>query len=228
MLDNHYKDNNRSSILSSTGSDESVIILHPRKTAYLWVLAVLVGGLLFSLLLYAVLFSSEWSGNRHSGLSSAARTNVNSIALVRDVEFLKGQMNILITGAMESKIKQLEGSLRSGIISATDLTTVRELKEDLKVLKAYSLQNASTTFGLLDGSEKIGASVHAGASLYSDELLHEIGQVKNLFYISIASWGVAIVLFAGTWLRSYYQLRQIQSERMFRHQMLGKPKTGIY
>ncbi|MGH8548026.1 MAG: hypothetical protein ACRERU_05400 [Methylococcales bacterium] len=224
-----YKDNkNSSSILSPAGSDESVIVLYPRNTQYWWMFAMLFGGLLATLVLYVLLSLSQPGGNPHSGVSSAVASNVNSAALVRDVEFLKRQMNILITGAMESKIQQLEVSLQRGIISASDLTTVRELKEELKVLKAYSLEDAATTFGLLNGSEKIAGPMYGGASPYSDQMLEEVSQIKNLFYFSIASWGVAILLFAGAGLAGFFRLRQLQSERLFRHPMLGKPKTGLY
>jgi hypothetical protein len=228
MLENGYKYNkNRSTIRLPDGADETVVILRPRNAPYLWGVAALLGGLLLSLFAYALLSVSEPAGNQPSGLSSAA-PNGGSTELVRDVELLKGQMSVLITGAMESKIRRLEGSLQSGMISATDLTTLRELKEDLKVLKTYSLQNAATTFGLFEGAGKITGPVHAGAALYPDELLHEISNIKNFFYISIASWGIAIVLFAGAWLTGFYRFRQLQSERLFRQQMLGKPKTGYF
>lgn len=214
--------------MSSTGPEESVIVLYPRTRVHLGIVAVLAGGLLLSLAFYAFLSFSEDRGDRQSARLSAIQPMLDSTALQKDVELLKGQMNILITGAMETKIRRLEQGLKSGVISRTDLATVQELKEDLKVLKAYSVQNASMTFGSADGSEKREGPMHAEAALYSDELLHEISRIRALFYISIASWGFAIVLFAGNWFTSYHRLRQIRSEGFVRRQMLGKPKIETY
>jgi hypothetical protein len=226
MSDNVYKDNkNRFSIMSSAGSGDTVIVLRQPRSPYFWVFAVLVGGLVTSLLFY-VFLSLPRSGSNSNSNSNSKASNLNSAALLaKDVEFLKGQMNILITGAMESKIQQLEESIQSGILSGTELGTVQALKEDLKALKAYSVQNASMTLGLAGDADNRGAQSPSRASLYSDELLQEVSKIKSLFYISIASWGVAIVIFGGTWARGYYRLRQIQSERLYRHQLLEKPKT---
>ena len=224
MSDNVYKNkNNGVAIRPSVELDEPLIVLGPQNRRYFWVFAVLFAGLLCSMGLFVYLMLSESGVGRQpvvSGMSSAA--------LARDVEMLKRRTNLLITGAMESKIGQLEHSLQSGIISHADLVTIQELKEDLNALKSYSSQNGTATFGLLNGLEKMGGPFQTGASLYSDEILHEISNIKNLFYISIASWGVAIVVFGGTWLRGYFHLRQIQNERTFRHRMLEKPKAGIY
>jgi hypothetical protein len=229
MLDNVYKNNkNGSSVVTSAGTGESVIVLRPQPGPYWWVFAVLVTGLLATLVLYFFLSLSKSGADRYSHVLSGSSSNVHSATLVRDIESLKGQMNILITGAMETKIQQLEESLQSGIISAADLGTIRELKEDLKALRAYSVQKASTTFGLTIGSENPGGQTAVGLSQYSEELLNEVSKMKNLFYISIASWGVAIVIFGGTWLRGYYRLKQVRCERLFHHQLLEKPKTGLY
>ncbi len=197
-----------------------------RNPSHLWVFGVLFAGLVSTLILFIGLSFPEQGINPRT--EGDPELNRNSTMLARDMEFLKGQMNVLITGAMESKIQQLEISLQNGIVSSTDLTTVKELKEDLKALKAYSLQNASTTFSLLGNSGNLRAESYPDASLYSDELLRQISTMKNLFFVSIASWGVAIVIFGATWLRGYYRFRQIRTERPVPPQLLGKPKPGLY
>ncbi|MGR9105710.1 MAG: hypothetical protein ACU843_02165 [Gammaproteobacteria bacterium] len=204
-----------------------MIVQPARNSLIAWVFAALVTGLLVTLVLY--LYSSPQRSISYRPASVAATNAVPaSRTLVDDVELLKGQMSVLLSGAMESKIENLERSLRSGIISRTDLATVQELKEDLQNVKAYSLRNAATTLGLLNQSAAMAGRMQPAASLYSDELLQEISNMKNLFYVSIASWGIAIVIFGGTWMRGYCRLKQIQNERLFRLQTLGKPETRLY
>lgn len=198
---------------------------------FLWMFALLVAGLFCILALFVLLPLSGDAGEINSAVPLPPVSEGYSTALRRDVELLKGQMNVLIAGAMETKIQRLESSLQSGIISATDLETIQELKESLKALKVYSIQNASATAGLQNDTEKAARATqptHARALLYSDEVTHEIASIRNLVYVSIASWGFAIVVFGGVWLRGFYRLRRIQSEQWFRHQMLEKPKSRHY
>ncbi|MGH8500055.1 MAG: hypothetical protein ACRERV_14805 [Methylococcales bacterium] len=228
MSDNVYKYNKRRpSIVSSTGSDEPVIVLHPYNPTFLWVFAGLFAGLISTLALFAFLSRPDVSGNYRSGLLlSPSTAGLNSNSLAGDVEFIKGEMDLLITGAMESKIQQLEASLTSGIVSRRDLATLQELKESLNILKAYSVRNAAMAAGLLGVADRTGGSMQTQASLYSDKLLREVSNIRNLLYIGIISWGGVILIIGGAWLRGYYRFRQIQCEQLFRHRLLDKPKTG--
>ncbi len=228
MSDNVYKYNKSgSSIVSSTGSHESIIVLRSYNPTHFWLFVVLIVGLVCISAQIVFLYRSEAPGNYRSGLwLSSSAVSLNSNSVVRDIEFIKGQMNLLITGAMESKIQQLEQSLKSGIISRGDLATLQDLKENLNTLKAYSVRNASTAAGLLGGADRTQGPMQAQTLLYSDKLLEEISNIKNLFYISIISWSGVILIIGGTWLRGYYRFRQIQCEQLFRRQLLDKSKIG--
>ncbi|MGH8477513.1 MAG: hypothetical protein ACRER2_17405 [Methylococcales bacterium] len=191
--------------------------MRPHLPAFIGAIAILIIALTSTAVLFVFLFRSEFPGNLQSGFLSSPSNFV-----LRDVELIKGQMNLLITGSMESKFAQLETSLKSGIISRRDLATLQELKENLAVLKAYSVQNASTAATL-----PATPTVPVPASLGSDRVLQEISNIRKMFYISIISWGGLIVVIAGTWLRSHYRFRQIKSERPLCQPLLDKPKTGF-
>lgn len=207
----------------SPESGKVVIILRPHHPAYMPGFWLLVIGLICAVLLLVFLSGSETFGN-YRWLSSAPYSDANS--LVSDVELLKGQMNYLITGTMESKIQRLEQNLKSGIISRKDLATLQELKEDLKVLEVHSPKNPAMASGLSNGIAGTKSPTHAQAALYSERLLKEISQVRNLFFISIASCGGVILIIGGAWLRGYYRPGRIQCERCFRRPMLEKPESG--
>lgn len=224
MADNQYQYNRNLPLIgSSTESCAAVIVVRIYKPLYLWMFAVSVIGLICTLVLFVFLPRLETAGHYRFGARPSSAPNFDSNSLVSDVELLKGRMNHLITGTMETKIHKLEQSLKSGIISRNDLTTIQELREDLQVLKAHSLRNASTTLQV----DQRGARINAQTALHSQRLLNEFSKIKNLFYISIASWGGLILIIGGAWLRGYYRLGQIQNERLVGSPMLEKPQTGV-
>lgn len=230
-MDNVDKYNkNKSFIVSSSELGKSVIFPPARGSAFLWGFALLCIALVLSVILTFLLPLLDRPRDisvRFPSSTPQASTERNS-TLRQDVELLKGQMNVLITGAMESKIQHLEKSLQSGIITTADLQLVREVKEDLKTLKAFSARNASTNLSLIAGTEKVPNQPDSLATLYTEDVLHEISNLRTLLYISIASCGFAILVLGGAWLRSFYRLKQIQNDQWFGYQMLEKPKSRHY
>lgn len=200
----------------------------PRRIGLFWAFLLLSGG---SFLTIAFLFLVQQQALPEQGNPARlplAGQSIYSSSLSRDVELLKGQMNVLITAKLETKVQQLERSLKAGVISQEDLETIQVLREDLKVLRAYSQQNAATALALFSSPSGFGETITGSTAVYFDPLMHEFFGLKNYFYIGIASWGLALMVFGGIWLRGYYRLRQIQGDRWNQYEILEKSKSGTY
>jgi len=146
----------------------------------------------------------------------------------KKVEQLKGKMDALVTDSMEHKVNRLEKSLSSGIIRPADLETIQGLKTDLQILRTYSEQNSIALLGMGSYQESIMSLNATAPILYSDELLHEISNLKSLFYLSIASCGFLVVVVSGAWLYSRTRLKQLSGSTLYRRALLDKPNSDLY
>jgi hypothetical protein len=106
-----------------------------------------------------------------------------------EITELKGQFVGLISGSIESKLKTLENSIRRGTIS-NSLGTIQDLKDDLKVLRAYSA-NPRT-------QEAPGIS--------NEQLIKEVSHLRNLIYLTLASCGIVIAALASIWIKNRKRL----------------------
>ncbi len=105
-----------------------------------------------------------------------------------EVNALKGQLVGLVSGSIESKLNALEESIRVGTVSSS-IGTIEDLKNDLKVLRAYS-----------EPAKKDKAVVS------NEQLMQEMSQLKRLIYLSLASCGLMLAAVAGIWIKNRYRL----------------------
>jgi hypothetical protein len=105
-----------------------------------------------------------------------------------EVNALKGQLVGLVSGSIESKLNALEESIRVGTVSSS-IGTIEDLKNDLKVLRAYS-----------EPAKK------ANAVVSNEQLMQEMSQLKRLIYLSLASCGLMLAAVAGIWIKNRYRL----------------------
>ena len=152
----------------------------------------------------------------------------NRPEVYQKVEMLKGKMDTLVTGSMENKINRLENNLSSGVIRKSDLVTIQELKTDLQILKTYSEQNSISSLAMTGGKRGTRGLSASNMISYPDELLQEISNMKNLFYLSIASCGFLVVVVSGAWLYSSARLKQIRGTTIYRQTLLDKPNPDLY
>jgi hypothetical protein len=101
-----------------------------------------------------------------------------------EVNALKGQLVGLVSGSIESKLNALEESIRVGSV-ASSIGTIEDLKNDLKVLRAYS-----------EPAKK------AKAVVSNEQLMQEMSQLKRLIYLTIASCGLMLAAVAGIWIKN--------------------------
>ena len=120
--------------------------------------------------------------------------------LSAEIDALKAQLVGLVSGSIESKLNILEASVRSGKVSADDLHTIQDVKNDLQVLKTYSKTGAGRLIAIKQEPPP------PPVSEVSKALLQEMSQLKNLIYVSIASCGLMLAAVAGIWLKSRYRL----------------------
>lgn len=144
-------------------------------------------------------------------------------AVSAEIKMLKAQLVGLISGSIESKIRILENSIRTGIIASTDMGTIQDLKNDVKVLKTYSETGAGRLIAQPELEKKSRA-----ANLANEQLLKEISQLKGLVYISIVSCGLMLAAIGGVWLNGRYRFlgHDNESENMnIARKMLGRKDT---
>jgi hypothetical protein len=101
-----------------------------------------------------------------------------------EVNALKGQLVGLVSGSIESKLNALEESIRIGSV-ASSIGTIEDLKNDLKVLRAYS-EPAKKENGVVS----------------NEQLMQEMSQLKRLIYLTIASCGLMLAAVAGIWIKN--------------------------
>ncbi|NOQ77570.1 MAG: hypothetical protein GQ475_07280 [Methylococcaceae bacterium] len=118
-------------------------------------------------------------------------SNVEAIqnpVLTAEINILKGQLVGIVSGSIESKLRALESSVRTGSVSDS-LGTIQGLKNDVKVLQAYSVPN------------KVKAEQQQ-----SRALLQEVSQLKRLIYLTVTSCGLMFAAIAGVWIRKRFYL----------------------
>lgn len=104
-------------------------------------------------------------------------------AISSEVNTLKGQLIGLVSGSIESKLRTLEESVKSGAVD-NSLGTIQDLKKDIKMLHSYS-----------DAPKNVEAVVS------NVQLAEEVSHLKHLIYTSLASCGLMFVAAAGVWVK---------------------------
>ncbi len=109
-------------------------------------------------------------------------------ALSDEINVLKGQLVGLVSGSIESKLRILEDSIRTGSVNAS-LGTIQDLKNDVEVLKSYSRPEKKTV-----------------ANPINQQLVEEVTHLKRLIYLTIASCSLMLAAIAGFWFKKRYRL----------------------
>ncbi|PKM12907.1 MAG: hypothetical protein CVV13_03525 [Gammaproteobacteria bacterium HGW-Gammaproteobacteria-3] len=130
---------------------------------------------------------------------TAYKAKTNPV-LSAEIDVLKAQVVGLVSGSIESKLRTLEQSVKSGSI-AYSLGTIEELKNDVKVLRNYS------------------GPVEVKADLPSEQVLKEISQLKDLIYFTLASCSLMLAAIVGVWFKNRKRLPY----KAMRQGFLGKP-----
>jgi hypothetical protein len=162
-----------------------------------WVLGVIVGLMTIIVIMGVFLIPTQESLSfvRAQKTVELYDREMNPV-LSAEVDALKSQLVGLVSGSIESKLKVLEESLRTGSIGLTGMETIHSLQDDLQVLKTYSKTGA-------------GRLIATKAPVVSDsrvDLLAEVSQLRSLVNFLISSCGLMFAAFAGVWVRKRYVL----------------------
>lgn len=128
---------------------------------------------------------------RYSVLSSAkpvqdaAIYGLQNPVISAEINTLKGQMFGLVSGSIESKLRSLEENIKRGSV-ADSLNTLQDLKSDIKVLNAYSVDTQTTK------PQEVAAN---------QQLIKEMTDLKGLVYLTFVSCGLMIVGLVAVWFR---------------------------
>jgi len=120
---------------------------------------------------------------------------VENPVLTAEINTLKGQLVGLVSGSIESKLRSLELSVRTGSMSQS-LGTIQDLKNDVKVLQAYSVPEAPK---VEDQANKV--------------LLQEVSHLKRLIYLTVTSCGLMLAAIAGFWVRRHFYIADQSPKR---------------
>lgn len=148
---------------------------------------LLVGAVVFMMLvvfalgLFFVPDPNLVQGHKKPSGTDIASEGMNPI-VSSEVNALKGQLIGLVSGSIESKLRSLETSIKSGTVD-NSLGTIADLKNDIKVLRSYS-----------EASKKPEAVVS------NVQLAQEVIHLKHLIYATLASCGLMFVAAAGVWV----------------------------
>ena len=150
-----------------------------------WLMAMVF--FLMSVIVIAGFFFAPAHDIGHFKKSEATIAEINPV-LSAEVNTLKGQFAGLVSGSIESKLRVLEESVRSGTVTSA-LGTIEDLKNDVKVLRSYteSVQKEPVTVA-------------------NAELVKEMSELKHLVYATLASCSLMLVAIAGVWLKKHYRL----------------------
>jgi hypothetical protein len=171
-------------------SDMVVLREKPSQQLAVRVNRWLLGGVFFLMLSvfvlgFLLLPNSDFLSNYKQATATAVEAHAaeTNPALSAEVNHLKSQFISLISGSIESKLRTLEDSLRSGAVT-NSLGAIEDIKNDVKVLRAYS------------GPLKTEPAVDSTA------LMQEMSQLKRLIYLSLGSCGLMLAAAAGVWLKN--------------------------
>lgn len=114
-----------------------------------------------------------------------------------EVNSLKGQFIGLVSGSLESKLRSLEESIKSGTVN-NSLGTIEDLKNDIRVLRSYS--------DTAKNPETVVSNVN---------LVEEVTHLKHLIYMSLASCGLMFAAAAGVWVKYRKRLTYKESKKGF-------------
>jgi hypothetical protein len=166
-------------------------------------LFVVVLFLMSVVLVFGFLFvpnPSVVSGYKTANIATIASEGMNP-AVSAEVNNLKGQLIGLVSGSIESKLKTLEESIRTGSVD-NSLGTIADLKNDIKTLRSYS-----------DTPKKPEVIVS------NQQLAEEVTHLKHLIYTSLASCGLMFAAAAGVWVKYRKRLPYKAVKKSY----LGKP-----
>ncbi len=124
---------------------------------------------------------------------SASVQALKTPGLSQEIDTLKGQLVGLVSGSIESKLRILEQSIRSGSL-ATSLGAIEDIKNDVKVLRSYSQPRMPEQ------------PISSESSRLDKQLIDELSQLKRLIYLTLGSCGLMIAAIAGFWLRHRFRL----------------------
>ena len=186
-----------------------------------WIAGLLLM-LCVAIALFSILTTPDYPG-QYQAKPVVKGSMAGDPVLYREVDLLRRQSNALLSGSIETKLRLIETSLRSGRVRAADLEMLQSLKEELKLLKNSSLPNSS---GALTGRPSAIAQQTrrgSGRLINNEQMLAEMAYMKNLLYVSIASCGLMFVTVGGLWLHSSARLRQLDAKISGSRILLEKP-----
>lgn len=176
------------------------------------ILAVVLIVSVVILVAFVVMISNRPLSFNDAPLTLVVQTESNEV-MRQDIETLKKQFGLFVTGSVEGKLNFIEQKIRSGNINPNDAIYVQELKNDLKFLKSYTF---NTTFnrenqGFLPGFGLAGAEIGQRRIDFEGSVLKEITWLQNIIYAGLVSFGLFVTAIGGVLLQTHYRIKRLDS-----------------
>lgn len=145
-------------------------------------------------------------------------------ALNQQVAAIQDKFNLLLAESVEMRLKTLEKSVAGGKVSADELRAFEELKHDLKTLENYATVSGIQTFddAQLEHS-RYQRIPEADKAVSTRELLDEVAELKNLFYLSLAGFVGSAFVAAGSYFRQREDTGQLGADPARPHLLTRDP-----
>ena len=149
---------------------------------------------------------------RSPSVTPSALNSPQVESIYREVDLLRRQLNTLITGAIEQKLDRIETNLTGGMIKEGDLKMLKELQQDLKLLK----NNTSLTVPQLNRAQRKyqaqqPPSLGNASAADGDQLLQQIVALKKWLSLSIGLCFLLLIGFGVLCLRNLYRIRTLEA-----------------
>lgn len=164
---------------------------------------LLVLGCAIALILLVLIMPAKRILDRYEERLSAPPAPASKLAeYSAETEKLQKKVLDLVTASIENRLQAIEADVLANQVTPAKLHTLEDLKQELRILAAYSRENAGDS----DAMAFRGGVPLAGTFAVSEdqrrEMREEISQLKNLFYISLMSCGAMMLLAGGYWLQA--------------------------
>jgi hypothetical protein len=144
------------------------------------------------------------------------------------LEALQDRMTAFVADSVENKLKILEKNVTEGTVGVQEIKTLEELKGEVKLLEKYSVGRKGNLtdstrldharFQITPGTQNITAS---------EDLLHEVSQMKRLLYLGIASCGFVGFLIGGYWWQTNSRIKRLSRELPLPRLLVGKVEEDL-
>lgn len=165
-------------------------------------LLLVLGFALFIVLLLLVMPAKRILDRYEARLTDSPASTSKLDGYSAETEKLQKKVLDLVTTSIETRLRGIEADILANQITPAKLQALEELRQELRILAAYTRENASDPDAMVIRGGVPLSNARALSEEQKREMREEIAQLKNLFYVSLVSCGAMALLAGGYWLQT--------------------------